>query len=44
MQWNDGKMEYWNNGIKKQKYQFNYSKNHFQAIKPVIQHSNIPEI
>jgi len=38
------KMEYWNNGIKKQKNQFHCSNSHFQTIIPVFQPSNIPEI
>jgi len=37
------KMEYWNNGIKKQKNQFHSSGNHFQPIIPIFQPSNIPE-
>jgi hypothetical protein len=37
------KMEYWNNGIKKQENQFHCSNNHFQRIIPVFQPSNIPE-
>jgi len=37
------KMEYWNNGIKKQKNQFRGSGHHFQAVIPVFQPSNIPE-
>jgi len=37
-----GKMEYWNNGIKKQKNQFHTS-DHFQPIIPVFQPSNVPE-
>lgn len=38
------KMEYWKNGIKKQKNQFHYSNNHFQPIIPAFQPSNIPEL
>jgi hypothetical protein len=37
------KMEYWNNGIKKQKNQFHSSGNHFQPIIPVFQPYNIPD-
>jgi hypothetical protein len=36
------KMEYWNNGIKKQKNQFWCSCNHFQPIIPLFQLSYIP--
>ncbi len=37
-------MEYWNNGIKKQKDQFHSSGTHFQPIIPVFQHSRICRI
>jgi len=36
------KMEYWNNGIKKQKNQFHFSVNHFRPTIPAFQPSNIP--
>jgi hypothetical protein len=38
------KMEYWNNGTKKQENQFHCSGNHFQPILPVFQSSNVPEL
>jgi hypothetical protein len=39
-----GKMEYWNNGIKKQKNQFCGLGSHFQPTLPAFQPSNIPEV